>query len=581
MRGSDVPAQAAPEKLDALTTLRFFAASMIVFQHSMGFLGISDAVAWHLPLHQGVSFFFVLSGFILAFVYRDGWGPATRRRFFVARFARIYPVHLLGFLLVLVLLPRGAWTLNGHPTVATTVANLLAIQSWFPFWNFFASFNSPSWSISAEFLFYLAFPLLIAVRPRVAIVSTLLVALALVALVAWSGMPYGKAGEPGMLASGLLYNHPVPRLFEFALGIGLHALWRRWRDQPTSTGIATGIELGALCLVVASVWYSPPLIATLLASLPESWRMPVGTYLGGTASALPFAALILAMAFERGLVSRALRRPFMVRLGEISFAMYMIHGTLLIFYDIHKGAFATYPLWLRYGAFWALLLAGASAVWFHVEVPWRRRILRTFDRSTARTPHGPPLPDAPIRAHRAGRGMGLKAVTQLFALYLGCVAVGYAITHPPSQLRLLNATDREARSGKEDRVDARFGDRITLVGSRLLDVGTAHPRLELHWRAERDQKLDQTIAVHLLDPASAIAGQDDYPQDVAAGSVRAGDEWVDTRPITAVPASARTLGIALFKGDEFLRTASGHTDWDGRRLLLPLYPPASTTSPTP
>ena len=55
------------KKLDALTSLRFIAATMIVFYHMKGFalFGFSGPSF----LAQGVSFFFVLSGFILAYVY--------------------------------------------------------------------------------------------------------------------------------------------------------------------------------------------------------------------------------------------------------------------------------------------------------------------------------------------------------------------------------------------------------------------------------------------------------------------------------------------------------------------------------
>src|SRR5882762_3313186 len=84
-------------KLDALTTLRFFAAAMIVVHHSRGNFGIPSDWAVHLPLDQGVSFFFVLSGFILVYVYPrlDTWD--ARRKFWLARFARIWPAHITAF----------------------------------------------------------------------------------------------------------------------------------------------------------------------------------------------------------------------------------------------------------------------------------------------------------------------------------------------------------------------------------------------------------------------------------------------------------------------------------------------------
>ncbi|HDL8028536.1 TPA: acyltransferase, partial [Yersinia enterocolitica] len=80
-------------KLDALTTLRFFAAAMIVIGHVhplFGSLGITD----NFVLSQGVSFFFILSGFILAYNYRTFQDNKSVKRFLVARFARIWPLHI-------------------------------------------------------------------------------------------------------------------------------------------------------------------------------------------------------------------------------------------------------------------------------------------------------------------------------------------------------------------------------------------------------------------------------------------------------------------------------------------------------
>jgi peptidoglycan/LPS O-acetylase OafA/YrhL len=84
-------------RLSALTTLRFIAASGIVLHHLRGPLLPNDAfAAW--PLDNAVSFFFVLSGFILAYTYPKLERPGAVRDFFVARIARIWPVHLVAAL---------------------------------------------------------------------------------------------------------------------------------------------------------------------------------------------------------------------------------------------------------------------------------------------------------------------------------------------------------------------------------------------------------------------------------------------------------------------------------------------------
>jgi peptidoglycan/LPS O-acetylase OafA/YrhL len=87
--------------------MRFFAAAMIVVFHSGGRLTTLFA------LEQGVSFFFVLSGFILTYVYPTLSGGHRLRDFYVARVARIWPAHLATFLLLLCLIQPGGWRWDG------------------------------------------------------------------------------------------------------------------------------------------------------------------------------------------------------------------------------------------------------------------------------------------------------------------------------------------------------------------------------------------------------------------------------------------------------------------------------------
>src|SRR5438128_7044986 len=92
-------ASAAPVHLKPLTGLRFLAALLVVLYHV--------DLASRLPLspivgigYVGVSFFFVLSGFILAYTYLDAHGRLNRSRgaFWGARIARVYPVYLVAYI---------------------------------------------------------------------------------------------------------------------------------------------------------------------------------------------------------------------------------------------------------------------------------------------------------------------------------------------------------------------------------------------------------------------------------------------------------------------------------------------------
>ena len=142
-------------KLNCLTSLRVFAAMLIVIHHCVPKEHLLKVpVLRGMCLDHGVSFFFVLSGFILTYVYH-GMQPTGYRDFFVARFARLWPAHIatlaLGFIL-------GSYSPGNGVYLALNAAML---QSWWPVSPCYFSYNALSWSISTEFAFYLAFPFLI------------------------------------------------------------------------------------------------------------------------------------------------------------------------------------------------------------------------------------------------------------------------------------------------------------------------------------------------------------------------------------------------------------------------------------
>ena len=112
-------------------------------------------------LHQGVSIFFVLSGFILTYVYPELPNAQAAVRFLRARVARIWPGYVATTIIAVLLYPAHIFGLDWITRVARSLVNLAMLQSWWPAGPFFYSINGPSWSISTEFAFYCAFPFLI------------------------------------------------------------------------------------------------------------------------------------------------------------------------------------------------------------------------------------------------------------------------------------------------------------------------------------------------------------------------------------------------------------------------------------
>ena len=302
------------KNIDALTSARFFAAAAIVIGHLGERFGTSGL--GHLPLNQAVSFFFVLSGFILHYNYRSFGSFNAVKRFVVARFARIWPTHAVCLALFFLVLPRSLWYIPyPYPTLFTLlVPNLLLVHSWIPARSFWLSLNGVSWSISNELFFYLTLPVIVVyIRWLSAIVALSLGALLLFCFLAdQNGVSRDiNAGE--ITLYGLIYANPLVRIFEFVIGVSTARLFLTKRV----TFGGTLAEVGALGLVVTFLFVCPaiavaPWFIKATGNAFSFWFLNCG-------GVMFFALLIFTLAGGRGLISRSLGAHWLVFLGEISF----------------------------------------------------------------------------------------------------------------------------------------------------------------------------------------------------------------------------------------------------------------------
>lgn len=148
--------------LSALTFPRFVLALLVVVFHFGLHLSFAKNSSINEFLNHGaiaVSFFFFLSGFVLAYNYHE---VKRVRNFYWKRIIRLYPLYLITFLIVLL----SQYFLNAQlPDVVHLIANGLGLQSWLP--GYALQVNFPSWSLSVEFFFYATFPLLLWVFKRI------------------------------------------------------------------------------------------------------------------------------------------------------------------------------------------------------------------------------------------------------------------------------------------------------------------------------------------------------------------------------------------------------------------------------
>jgi peptidoglycan/LPS O-acetylase OafA/YrhL len=359
-------------KFNALTGLRFLAALAVVVHHSVGRLLSTDTFApWQLG-GLAVSFFFVLSGFILTYSYPELPTSAEVRKFLWARFARVWPIHFLSLILSIVLISD--ILLVGK---APFIANLMAVHAWVPRGDYFFSFNAVSWSISVELGFYLIFPLLIRdLKATVALKLglSLLLAGAVIAICAILDPHPFDMQHVGLSSTGLIYINPAARLFEFVLGMSAAALWQTHRKHIERGNVIawTAIEGASITALILYFGYARGPIYRLIASEVSPY---LAQWLFIVDMAPFFALLIVVSALGAGWIGRALGSTPMVLLGEISYSIYMLHYITIIFITRH-GLISWVPDQLQFLVVAVLIVLMSTISYTLVESPARRTIVR-------------------------------------------------------------------------------------------------------------------------------------------------------------------------------------------------------------
>jgi peptidoglycan/LPS O-acetylase OafA/YrhL len=363
--------------LPALTSLRFFAAmAIIAFHFSINNATMIPTFLYAIIKHgnMAVNFFFVLSGFVLAYTYLDK--PVEPRRFWLARFARVYPVYLLALLLSL---PAYFTTIDlGSGTdfvaaITTLFTELTLLQAWLPLYG--CGINCPGWSISAEAFFYLLFPVvgvyLAKLRTWPLLLITLLIWVIATAVNTplWFTYAAMQASETKRLVGDFIAFNPLLNLSAFIVGIATGIIFLRQKyttpDKTPSYGV-TALEIGALVATLVVIAYS---------------GIPHALLRTGIASPL-FAAIIYVLALNKGGVAKLLAHPRLLILGEASYAIYILQVPLSYW---TRQLIAVTPLQdfsaIAYPALYLPIIIGFSiGSFFWLEKPLRSRILAFFQQ---------------------------------------------------------------------------------------------------------------------------------------------------------------------------------------------------------
>ncbi|OZI59578.1 acyltransferase family protein [Bordetella genomosp. 11] len=300
--------------LPALTPLRGIAALWVVLYH----YGVLYFPNIHPDRHTAllnkgylaVDLFFMLSGFVMMHVYREEFASRVSPRgywtFLSARIARIYPLHLavLGLFLLIALGSRVAehasgGLLSGIPlygvrSLFALLANLFMLQG---IHASTLSWNYAAWSISLEFMAYLAFPFVATLVWRSgwrAQALPVLGAFAVLALLAWL-----THDDYNQWDGWTTFMRCIP---EFLLGMLLYQGYAASARGALPSRDA--LALAAMAALLAALHFQAPDLLTVVL----------------------LAALLVAVASNRGRAAAWLDNRVFVWLGEISYALYLVHG---------------------------------------------------------------------------------------------------------------------------------------------------------------------------------------------------------------------------------------------------------------
>lgn len=421
-------------EIKALTGLRIVAALWVVLFHFRPLLWeasprlrddlgpLLDAGA------QGVDLFFILSGFVLTWNYLDRMGPSWSRRatlhFLWLRLSRVWPIYLvtmhLAALWIVVTLYVGSVPSPDADklTAISYVRQLFMVQLWFsPFFDG-TSFDGPAWSISAEWLAYLLFPVLILVVFRIARVSR---ARTLFLLAFPAALPPTLL----LLASGVLYTpwSWLPRIVaQFTAGVLACVAVRRLRIGARGRRTAGYASVALVAAIVAGLYYYD--------ANPVPGMVDPGALMG-----VLFMPLVVALAIGAGTLPAILStRPFVYG-GQISFSLYMIHEPV---HTVWNWAVAQYQIVMGKSVakvvvvgLIAIAVLAAMALFRFVEEParrWMRAMVDTRDVTGAAPataggePAGEPVRTPVLRGAAAVTAIAVAATASLGALWGAPVA---------------------------------------------------------------------------------------------------------------------------------------------------------------
>lgn len=346
-----------------LTFLRFIAAFLILIFHFGSKTAPFDLPILNEFIKEGsiaVSFFFFLSGTVLFLTY--GEKPRINvRRFYLKRFARIYPVYVVAFLITLIL---GMVVLNAYPKGLAIILQLLSLHAWYP--GSCLSINFPGWSISVEVFFYLLFPLILfALRKLSFYKQVILISLVwIISLLQHYYFIYHLHLPAGPESDQFILYFPLWHLNTFLFGILAGIIIQRMRNS------------GKMNLPLARTAYLLGIVLFILILVTNNPIKPL-IHNGGMSPI--FCLIIVGLAIDQSIITKALSHKYCILLGNASYSMYILQWPM---YLILTQLFGSEELnGILFYTYLIILITISCITYLYFEKGMRNFILRKWMRS--------------------------------------------------------------------------------------------------------------------------------------------------------------------------------------------------------
>jgi peptidoglycan/LPS O-acetylase OafA/YrhL len=370
----------------ALTGLRFPLALWVVAYHLSGRGQLLESIATECPALYGflsqasvaLGTFFMLSGFVLANGYgQTAWNSRNVRNYFTARFAKLYPLYAVSLCIVAPIIVRQAcdprWGTVGQ-RIGYVLNYGFLLQGWC---TLPVHWNTPAWSLSCEFFYYLFFPaavVLLRTRSRYRCLGFAAFGMLLPFALRAAHVPHAWK--------------PFAYIGDFMVGIsigGIHRLFPAFRERGRGWLLSVPAAVAGLLLV----WYS---------GYVQPWAF------FDTLLRVTNAVLILGLALGGGPVCHWLSSTFAVWGGKASYAVYILHVPLLWWYQ-RTAVYGGWPRPVAAVAFVVGVVIISATISAGIERP-ANRILRKIGKSrpeaeeTGEPPSQEPLRRSPEKVRR-------------------------------------------------------------------------------------------------------------------------------------------------------------------------------------